>query len=162
MQCIQMDDFDCLLVRVEKLIAKTPKLKEEMLTEAGASLQGTVAGNIAAAGFRDGGRYLQAHQASHIGSGLGYVAVRAVGGKEGYPTGPNGPGAITNYNEHGHVIPQPRTEKRNGYIYRPRVKVLRVDGRHFYTTADGPSQRAAQAAVDRFAQKVVAEMEGQA
>lgn len=157
---IQFDAVDALIRRVDKLIADTPKLKRAMLEELGSAMQDTVSGNIVAAGFKDGGQYLRTRQAAYIGSRNGYVAVRAVGGKEGYPIGPNGPGAITNYNEHGHAIPRPRTEKRQGYRYRPRVNQLRVDGRHFYATADGPAQRSGQAAVDRFAQKVVAELEG--
>lgn len=68
---------------------------------------------------------LASMQTSVVGSRGGYAAVKAIKGK----TGPNSPGAITNYNENGHRIRRPTGLSKR---YRPRIHTVYVNGRHFY------------------------------
>lgn len=75
---------------------------------------------------------VQRWQIKKVGSGGGYAAVRPIGSQEGAETGRDGPGAITNYLEHGHGIRQPS----GGKNYRPRIKVHFVRGYGFYKTAN--------------------------
>ena len=157
MQSLFCDDIDGLMTSWEALLRDLPGLKKELLEELGAAALETVGQNITAAGMRDGGARIRSYQKYHVGSKHGYVAVRAVGSGEGAETGPNGPGALTNYTENGHAIRKPGA---SSHRYRPRIKVARVDGYHYYAQATEPALQRGMEAVDAFAREVARRMEG--
>jgi hypothetical protein len=90
-------------------------------------------------------------QVTSVGSGGGYVAVRAIKSA----TGANSPGAITNYLENGHKARAKRSQKweRNKSAKLPRFF---VDGRGFYLGTRVYAQNIALTE----AQHIVQEIEG--
>lgn len=119
--------IDAALNRIEAAIKEYPELKKRVLESLGMELEGETLSQMASSGLHAQGGRLRNWQSYHIGSGKGYVAVRPLGSKEGAATGPNGPGAITNYVESGHGVRQRRSKRKS------RAKLLAVPGRHFYS-----------------------------
>lgn len=87
-------------------------------------------------------------QVKQVGSRGGYAAVRAAGGA----TGPDSPGAITNYLENGHKI-RPAKKKQ-----RKKLNVSYINGFHFYAHATAALEAAAlslcQTYVDELAERM--------
>lgn len=122
--------IDGLFDRIEDTFKAYPRMKGEMLEGLGAELQGEVLGQMAGTDLHNGGGRLRHWQKYHVGSRKGYVAVRPIGSKDGAVTGPNGPGAITNYVDSGHAVRRrTATAKRRR---KSRATVAAVPGRHFY------------------------------
>ena len=144
MQSGNLSGLDRLLNWLDDLREEHPRRKRQLLDRLGKALQRTAAEQAAASGMKNGGGRVPGWQKYHLGSRLGYTAVRPVGGKEGAETGPNGPGAVTNYTENGHAIRRPSAVRRGGYRYRPRIKVAAVRGYHY----DARSERSALAACE--------------
>lgn len=157
MQSLDYSSVDRLLSDWESLLRELPGLKQALMEELGAAAQEEVGRNIAAAGMRDGGARIRSYQKYHVGSKRGYVAVRAIGSGDGAATGPNGPGALTNYTETGHAIRKPSAVPHR---YRARIKVARVDGYHYYSQAEGPALQRGTEAVEAFAREIARRMEG--
>lgn len=88
-----------------------------------------------------------------VGSGGGYAAVRPIASS----SGANSPGAITNYLENGHAI---RSPGANAARYKPRIKVLYVNGRGFYNAARRALPRMLQREVEQWGNDVASRLGG--
>lgn len=149
---------DALERNLNELLQQFPDMKEEALREAGQAMLATLRTRLSGTPMADAGAKVSGWQKYYLGSRLGYVAVRPVGGKDGAATGPNGPGAITNYNESGHKIRGPKPSGKASYRYRPRIKKVHVDGYHFYYASDGAAQRAGIEALNKLARRIAEEV----
>lgn len=118
----------------------------------GAQMLTGVRGNVAGM-LNDAHGHVAGWQQKYIGSGGGYAAVRATD----TASGPNSPGAITNYNENGHAIRRPKGKTPR---YRPRIYMLYVNGRGFYNAYRGQLNRMLQAEVDRWGNSVATRISG--
>lgn len=118
----------------------------------GARMQAGVRGQIR-------GRLNDAHgtvagwQEKYIGSGGGYSAVRPTNSS----SGPDSPGAITNYLENGHARRMPSGRAKR---YRPRIKVVYVSGRGFYNAVRPTLARMLQSEVTRWGDEVATRLGG--
>ena len=92
-------------------------------------------------------------QESFVGSKGGYAAVKPRRGE----TGPNSPGAITNYNENGHRIRRPSGLSKR---YRPRIHTVYVSGRHFYQKSRSLVEAAAIRECENFASELAKKLGG--
>lgn len=130
MQGIDLSALDELDRRFERALQEIPGARRELHTRIADALEWEMKSQIGASGFSDGGAKLEDWQKSYVGTGGGYAAVRPKGSADGVETGPNGPGAITNYNENGHRIrPASGNAKR---LRKGRAKKIYVEGQHFY------------------------------
>lgn len=118
----------------------------------GARMQVEVRGQIRNK-VNDDESHIRGIQAWVVGSGGGYVAVRP----SGTDSGPDSLNAITNYLENGHAIRRPDGRSPR---YRPRIKVLYVDGRGFYAAVRPSLPRMLQSEVDRWGREVASRLEG--
>lgn len=159
MQSVDLSGLDRVLCWLDGLKESHPRRKQRLLDRLGKILHQTVMRHTAASGMKNGGGRVPGWQQYHLGSRLGYTAVRAVGGAEGAETGPNGPGAVTNYTENGHAIRRPSAVQRGGYRYRPRIKVAAVRGYHYYARAEGPALSACAAEAQTWSEETAREME---
>ncbi|MEG2177207.1 MAG: hypothetical protein RRY97_10065 [Oscillibacter sp.] len=128
-------------------LARVPGMKEEMLRRVGNRMQEELQGAIGSSGLHDSRGRVAAWQNPHLGSGGGYVAIRAdsvevaAGGNHRQRLNA---GALTNFLTSGHRVrgPSGRTER-----YQPRGTMARVPGYHFYqATAERVEAIAAQEA----------------
>ena len=149
MQSIDTKGFDDLDDALARILTQAPGKRREFHEEMADLTKGDLDAAIASSGLSDAAGKVRRWQVAHVGSGGGYAAVRAAGGKEGAEIGLNGPGAITNYLEGGHQI---RTPSGRAKRYRPRIRVAYVNGYHFYETAfsqvEGRAIEKAEAWVD--------------
>lgn len=133
--------LDRLVESWDKLLQRFPEEKRSALDRMGRELLQRVRREIGGSGKVAG------WQAPHMGSGGGYVAVRAKA--KTYQATQSGKryavGYITNAIEGGHKVSRPR----GGKGYRSRVKVAAVPGRWFYDSVrqqvDGLSREEAEA-----------------
>ena len=121
----------------EKAAKEFKALRAEYLDEAGDALLSAVRSNITASGINDARGHVRAWQRKYMGSGGGYVAVRA----DNSSTGKNSPGAITNYLESGHKGRMP--SGRSGR-YEARIKTGRARAFGFYKSSADEAQRLAE------------------
>lgn len=121
------------------------RLGARMLT----GVRGQIRGKL-----NDAHGHVRGWQSKYIGSGGGYAAVRAVDGA----SGPDSPGAITNYLENGHErrLPSGKSKRR----YKAKINVVRVAGRKFYDGVRPSLERMLQSEVDRWARDIVRRLEG--
>lgn len=121
---VDTTSLDRLVESWDALVQRFPQEKRSALAELGDELLRQVRGEIGGTGKVAG------WQAPHMGSGGGYVAVRAKANT--YQTTKSGKryavGYITNAFEGGHKIRKPQ----GGKEYRPRIKVAAVPGRWSY------------------------------
>ena len=103
--------------------------------------------------INDKENHISGVQARFVGSGGGYAAVRpsATG------SGPNSLNAITNYLENGHARRRPSGRAKR---YRPRIKVLYVNGRGFYSAVRPSLARMLQSEVTRWGDEVATRLGG--
>lgn len=125
--------------------------KRAALDQIGKDLQNSLRGAIAGS-IRDSHGKVQSWQQIYKGSGGGYVAIRPVSP----PTGPHSPGAITNYLQSGHAIRPPTGKNQR---YRPRIHVVRVAGRGFYTDTAARAESIAQSACRTLEQRIKRDLE---
>lgn len=123
--------------RLEQMLEEFPQTRREFHERAGGILKQQLDQSIDSV-FPGRGERIKGWQKAYIGSGGGYAAVRPVGSREGYASGANGPGAITNYLNSGHRIRSlakktSRNPKR--YRYYPRIHQTDVPGKYFYQNA---------------------------
>lgn len=152
-----------LLKGFDDLLRDVPEAKKEMLEAIGQELKKQVDRNISAS-VNDHNGHVRAWQNYHIGSGLGYAAVRPDGGKEGASTGDGSPGHITNALENGHAQTPGRfvaalggdSGKRKGR----KLAAKRVPGKYFYQTSRAGIQEYAYQAVEACARRLAAHLEG--
>ena len=118
----------------------------------GARMQTGVRGQIRGR-INDAHGHVAGWQERYIGSGGGYAAVRVADSS----SGPNSPGAITNYLENGHARRRPGG---NAKLYQPRIKVVYISGRGFYNAVRPSLARMLQDEVDRWGMDVAARLGG--
>lgn len=150
MQEFQIDtgEWKAFWDRWRDTIDRVPGLKEEVLERVGARIQSEVHNAIEASGINDSRGRVKRWQNPHVGSGLGYVAVRAdsVEVLAGYRRKSDGTqseklnaGALTNFLTSGHRIRSPSGRAKRKYKSRVRVDPLtrgtNVRGRGFYKKA---------------------------
>lgn len=143
-----------LLKGLDELCKKSPEIKRELHTAAAERLKETVDREIIASGVNDSHGKIRGWQAKFVGSGGGYAAVRPQ--SDGYgdmigqlkkaraQTGPNSPGAITNYLENGHRIRTPFADYSG----------KRVKGYHFYQRASESADREMKEVAEEYADKL--------
>lgn len=146
--------IETALDRIETAFKEYPELKARVLESLGKDLEGEMLSQMASSGLHAQGGRLRNWQSYHVGSGKGYVAVRPIGSKEGAATGPNGPGAITNYSEAGHAVRRPRSKRKS------RAKMLAAPGRHFYAATAAVAEAAGERRVRELVAEFVKRLEG--
>lgn len=122
--------------------------KAEFFEEAGARLLTDVQ-------IRIGGPRVSAVQEYRVGSGKGYVAVRAMADTDldGYAAG-----YVTNALENGHAIRQPTGNVKRKR--RSRAKVASVPGKHMYRdTREAEAQRVAETGANRIKTAIMENLE---
>lgn len=156
MQSVDTSEIDALLKNWDTLLKRFPAKKAELLEGLGAELLGRVRSEIGGEGKVAG------WQASHMGSGKGYVAVRAK--SETYQTTKGGKryavGYVTNAIEGGHKHGGPRGGSRPDYRYRPRYTTAAVPGKRFYRSVRQLLPGIAEADIRKLVQDVVDGLEG--
>ncbi|HOR12288.1 MAG TPA: hypothetical protein PKX46_00070 [Clostridia bacterium] len=148
MQSVDTRALDALSRDIDKLLREAPRMRRELHEELAEVMKRTVDTSIAGA-LNDSHGKIQSWQERYVGTGGGYAVVRPLKGE----TGPNSPGAITNYLESGHKIRSATTSAKRRR--RSRARMAYVDGRHFYSQSakdvEAPAIAAAQKLVDRMA-----------
>jgi hypothetical protein len=136
--------------RWDGTVKKIPGMKEAMLEAAGRGVRGEVQSQIVRSGVNDARGRVQLWQNRHVGSGLGYVAVRSdsvevTAGNQGRER--LNAGALTNYLTSGHKVRSPsgRSER-----YKPRIRMTRVRGYDFYKTASAQAEKIALQEAENF------------
>lgn len=132
-----MQELSTLSMKFEKAMAAGKQAREGYHVAVGAKLKEALDGSIDASGVNDAHGTVKRWQVVHVGSGGGYVAIRATSvGDAGYPSpGRNSPGAVTNYLENGHKVREPRAmqdKRKKDKSLRKWDTRKRVDGRGFY------------------------------
>lgn len=129
------------MARLDQLTAGLPAQRREAVRRLGGLAETAVQSSIRAR-VRDSRGKVQSWQQKQLGSGGGYAAVRPArrGALPRYPaTGPDSPGAVTNYLEHGWL-------HRSG---------RRVAARRMYRQAEAQLARRAESEARRLAQRIV-------
>ena len=125
-------------------------VRAELLPEAGDELLQAVRTSFTGSGIQSRTGKVLSWQQKHVKKG--YAAVRP----QDRPTGPDGPGAITNYLESGHKIRRPSGKNRQ---YRPRINKARVPAFRFYKTAQAQAEKLAGELGQRLAEEIAARLE---
>ena len=157
MQSVDTRDIDHLIDSWNALLKRFPDGKQKALESIGRDLLLNVRDEIGGSGKVAG------WQEPHMGSGGGYVAVRAKA--KTYQTTKNGNryavGYITNAIEGGHRTGGQRPgPKADGYQYRPRYKKAAVPGRWFYEQARQDAERILQGEEEKLEKTIVDGLEG--
>lgn len=140
---LELEEWKRLWEDMQKTAEKIPDLKQQMLEELGGKFQTEVRRQIAISGLNDAKGRVQTWQNFHVGSGRGYVAVRAdsvevmSGGGNKKPLNA---GALTNYLTSGHKT---RTPSGKSKRYVPRVSKNKVPGFGFYKRASEQAEKLA-------------------
>lgn len=156
MQEVDSRGIDGLDRAFTDLLREFPEMRRELHRELAAEAKKEVDAAISSSGLNDSRGNVRRWQVAHVGSGGGYAAVRAASEKEGGGTGPDSAGAVTNYLEGGHNIRPPS----GAAGYRPRIRVVYVNGFHFYQTARSSFEAKAVRLAERFADKLAQRLEG--
>lgn len=156
MQEVDSRGIDGLDRAFTDLLREFPEMRRELHRELAAEAKKEVDAAISSSGLNDSRGNVRRWQVAHVGSGGGYAAVRAASEKEGGGTGPDSAGAVTNYLEGGHNIRPPSGAEG----YRPRIRVVYVNGYHFYQTARSSFEAKAVRLAERFADKLAQILEG--
>lgn len=157
MQSVDTRDIDHLIDSWNALLKRFPDGKQKALESIGRDLLLNVRDEIGGSGKVAG------WQEPHMGSGGGYVAVRAKA--KTYQTTKNGNryavGYITNAIEGGHQTGGQRPgPKADGYRYRPRYKKAAVPGRWFYDIVRRQMDGMSQDEMDELMKIIVDGLEG--
>lgn len=156
MQEVDSRGIDSLDRAFTDLLREFPEMRRELHRELAAEAKKEVDAAISSSGLNDSRGNVRRWQVAHVGSGGGYAAVRAASEKEGGGTGPDSAGAVTNYLEGGHNIRPPS----GAAGYRPRIRVVYVNGFHFYQTARSSFEATAVRLAERFADRLAQRLEG--
>lgn len=141
-------------VRWGDAIKQIPGLKEHILEKAGEDVRDAVRQSIDRSGPKDQRGRVKLWQNRHVGSGKGYVAVRAdsvevlSGGGNRKPLNA---GALTNYLASGHKVRGPSGRSKR---YVPRAKMTKVPGFAFYKDAAGDAEQIAAQAAEEFLKRI--------
>lgn len=136
----------------ESLLADIPKLRRGLHEELADVLKSQLDSSISTS-INDSHGTIAGWQRQLVGSGGGYAAIRPVAGI----SGPDSPGAITNYLESGHKT---RPPGGNNPRYRPRIKLAYVSGRHFYLKTVASVEPILISTAEAYADKLAARIEG--
>lgn len=151
MQSVDFKQIDELNSDIADLLEKFPEMRRKLHGEFADVIKRRVDIEIGMT-IDDSQGEVKRWQTKYVGSGGGYAAVRAVDTS----TGNESPGAITNYLESGHKIRRPTgTNKR----YRPRIKKIYVDGRHFYERASKTIEAEIISIAEDFADEIIKNLE---
>lgn len=153
MQSIELEGLKKLDEDLKTLLEEFPEARKKLHERLAKIAKEDVDRQINTSGINDSIGKVKGWQESHVGSGGGYAAVRPEKGK----TGPNSPGAITNYLESGHRIRGPSGKSK---YYRPRIKKPYVDGYHFYQSASVAVESKAIAEAKKFVEEMAKKLEG--
>lgn len=148
MQTVEVYGLNELINRIDDCIGARQVDHRELHERIVVQMKEEVDASILASGFQNPGKIAD-WQGTHVGSGGGYAAVRAVKGA----TGSNSPGAITNYLESGHKVRPPGKT-------RPRAKQLRVEGYHFYDRTKPKLLEIATAEAEKYLQEIADRLQG--
>ncbi len=154
---VELKGFERILRSWETLLDRFKTEKEKALERMGKQALQDVKQNIGGSGKVSG------WQEPHMGSGGGYVAVRAKA--RTYQTTKNGKryavGYVTNSVEGGHRTGGQRPgPKADGYRYRPRYKKAAVPGRWFYDIVRRQMDGMSQDEMDELMKIIVDGLEG--
>ena len=154
MQDATIAGLNTLLADFEQLLRDIPEAKKEMLGAIGQEMKDEVDRNIVRT-VNDSHGKVRRWQDYHVGTYLGYAAVRANGSGEGAETGYGSPGYITNILENG------RRQKPGRYVPELglKLKQKKVYGRHFYKNARSGLQSLAYKAAEACAKRLAAHLE---
>ena len=151
-QTVDTSGLDRLVESWDKLLQRFPEEKRSALDRMGRELLQRVRREIGGSGKVAG------WQAPHMGSGGGYVAVRAKA--DTYQTTKSGKryavGYVTNAIEGGHRHGGPR----GGKGYRPRYRKAAVPGKWFYQAVRQDVDEMGQEEVDALMELIVRGLEG--
>jgi hypothetical protein len=140
--------------RWQETIDQLPGLKEAMLEKLGGRVQGEVRGAVDRSGLNDSRGRVKRWQNPHVGSGLGYVAVRAdsVEAAAGYRDRQRlNAGALTNFLSSGHKVRGPSGRAES---YQPRARMTRVKGYDFYAKAQAEAEKIAVQEAEAFLERL--------
>lgn len=140
--------------RWKNTINKIPGLKEAMLEKLGGRVQGEVRQAVDRSGLHDSRGRVKRWQNPHVGSGRGYVAVRAdsVEVAAGYRDRQRlNAGALTNFLSSGHKVRGPSGRAKR---YQPRARMTRVRGLDFYSKAKAESEKIAVQEAEDFLRRL--------
>lgn len=150
MQSIEINGLDRVIKGLETTAQVIREARGEVMDEMGQELLGGVQRRIGGSGRVAG------VQEYHVGSGRGYVAVRAKAETDldGYAAG-----YVTNSLENGHAIRQPSgTAKRR---QKSRAKIASVPGKHMYwETRETEAERMAENGAKRIEEAALRHLNG--
>lgn len=135
-------------------VDQIPGLKEAMLEKIGGQVREAVRSSIDRSGLSDPRGRVRSWQNPHIGSGRGYVAVRAdsVEVAAGYRDRQRlNAGALTNYLASCHRVRGPSGRAKR---YQPRARMTRVRGLDFYGKAKAEAEKIAVQEAEDFLQRL--------
>ena len=152
MESIEKDGLEELDAKLSDILERAPEARRELHERLADELKQEVDMQIANS-VNDSNGEISGWQEPHVGSGGGYAAVRPTDSS----SGPDSPGAITNYLENGHAIRNPSGRAKN---YRPAIHTPYVDGRHFYEATRASADSKVIAAADEFAEELREKLSG--
>ena len=153
---VDASDLTRLDAKLADAIDRSKEIRREMLTDVGEQLLAQVRQKIGGTGK------VQRWQHTHLGTGGGYVAVRAKA--KTYQVTKSGKryavGYITIAIEGGHKHGGRRGSSKKGYRYRARYKTAAVPGKWFYQAVRQDVANMSQAEVDDLMQTILNGLEG--
>ena len=145
--------------RLHGLAAEFRAVRAQLLDQAGNQLEQALDRSITASGLLDIHGKIRSWQEQYKGSGGGYVALRPtatdVNGQK--VSGPNSPGAITNYLESGHKVRFPSGRAKR---YRPEVHMARARAFKFYADTQPVAEEVAREMAQSVERRLAAYLEG--
>ena len=151
---IDTGEWTAFWSRWQDTIERLPGLKEAMLEKLGGRVQREVQMDVERSGLNDVRGRVKRWQNPHVGSGSGYVAVRAdsVEVAAGYRDrqGLNA-GALTNFLTSGHRVRGPSGRSKR---YQPRARMTRVKGLDFYGKAQAEAEKIAVQEAEAFLERL--------
>lgn len=151
---VDTGDWKAFWDRWQDTIKQLPGLKEAMLEKIGGRVQGEVREAVDRSGLNDPRGRVKRWQNPHVGSRLGYVAVRAdsVEVAAGYGDRQRlNAGALTNFLSSGHKVRGPSGRSKR---YQPRARMTRVKGLDFYGKAKAEAEKIAVQEAEAFLERL--------
>ena len=152
MQSVEYEGLKELDRRFTSVLDKFPSERKELFERVAQRLEQEVGQQVSLSGINDNFGKISSWQVGRVGTGGGYAAVSADGT---LGTGPNSPGAITNYLNSGHRIRPP------GRIKRSRVHVAYVNGYRFYQHTAANAEAIAADEAEKLADELAHELGGE-
>ena len=140
MQSLEFNEFTKFTKTIAQTLVEIPSLKRSLFTMLSKEGEARVRTRI-------GGGRLASWQKAYVGTGGGYSKVQAI---TGYHTNGAAYGAITNYNESGHVK----------VVFGKRYEGERVAGRYFYRDTREEMQPIIKRETEKFVEDLVRKIEG--